>query len=213
MSNNLEIKNQEDLEKIAENQAEKITNTEIYLHCRGHAAIALNKLHGGCLDTSTVFDKLAKSVDMVLDGNINEIQAMLITQAKSLEYIFYDAIAKLPNANIEQAEVFANIALKAQGGCRKTLMSLAELKHPRRTMTIIKQQNNAINQQVNSGVSAVSQSPKNNNKFANELNAKVAYETKIMDIGTKIATGTANTPSEAMGAFNRPKNFRGKDDI
>ncbi len=214
MAKNLELinQNQEIIEQIDENKTEKMANAEVYLHCRGHAAIALNKLHGGNLDTSTVIDRLSKSVDRVLDGNLNEIEAMLITQAKSLEYMFYDAITKLPNASMEHAEVFANIALRAQSGCRKTLMSLAELKHPRRTTTIIKQQNNAINQQVNNGVKSVSQSHKNNKKFANELNAKASYETK-MDTGPAVTTSSPNTPAEALGSLNRAKNSRRKDDI
>lgn len=38
--------------------------------------------------------------------------------------------------------------LRAQTGCRKTLMARTELKHSRRSTTFIKQQNNAITQQV-----------------------------------------------------------------
>lgn len=181
----------------------KRANAEVYLHCRGHAAIALNKLHGGGLDLAVVVDRLSKSVDRVIDGNTNEIESMLITQAKSLEFMFYDALTKLPNASMEHAEVFANIALRAQSGCRKTLMALTELKHPRRSTTFIKQQNNAITQQVNNSVKSECEI-ENNRKAANELNAKVAHETKNMDIETKIATGTANTPAETVGVFDRP---------
>ncbi len=197
----------ETIEKDQFEEKRKKSNTEVYLHCRGHAAIALNKLHGGELDTSAVIERLSRSVDRVIDGNTNEIEAMLITQSKCLEFMFYDALTKLPNASMEHAEVFANIALRAQMGCRKTLMALTEIKHPRRSTTFIKQQYNAITQEVNNGVKSESQSIEINNKVANELNAGVAYEPKNMDIRTTITTGATNTPTETVGAFNRSENI------
>lgn len=206
---NNELKDQPIHDQIKKEQLEekrKITNTEVYLHCRGHAAIALNKLHGGGLDTVAVMDRLSRSVDRVIDGNTNEIESMLITQAKSLEFMFYDALIKLPNASMEHAEVFANIALRAQTGCRKTLMALTELKHPRRSTTFIKQQNNAITQQVNNGVKSEPHSIENDTNFSNELDAEVSYEIKTMDSGTTSTTGSTNTPTEAVGALNRSKN-------
>ncbi len=44
----------------------------------------------------------------------------------------------------------------------------------------------------------------NNKKNANELNAKVSYETKKLDIGTTIITGTTDTTTETLGVLNRP---------
>ena len=176
MSN--EFKEQAILEESEKNQMrekKKAATTELYLHSRGHAAIALSKLHGSGFDDVTAFERLSRSVDRVLDGDLNEIEAMLITQAKSLEYVFYDALTKLPSASMEHAEVFGNIALKAQAGCRKTLMALAELKHPRRTTTIIKQQNNAITQQVNNNVKSEACEIENNKKIANELLSEVNH--------------------------------------
>ncbi|WP_028389655.1 hypothetical protein [Legionella fairfieldensis] len=186
------------IEKDKIEEKRKAATTEFYLHSRGHATMALSKLHGSGFDSVTVFEQLSRSVDRVLNNDTNEIEAMLMTQAKSLEYVFYDALTKLPDSSMERAEVCASIALKAQAGCRKTLMALAELKHPRRTTTIIKQQNNAVTQQVNNNVKSELCEIENNKKIANELNVKVAYETKVMDIGTTIATGTANTAAETM---------------
>ena len=190
------IQDQIEKEKIEEKR--KVATTELYLHSRGHATIALSKLHGNGFDEIAVFDRLSRSVDRVHNNDMNEIEAMLITQAKSLEYFFYDALTKLPNANMENAAVFADIALKAQAGCRKTLMALAELKHPRRT-TIIKQQNNAITQQVNNNVKS-----ENNKKLANELNAGALYETKNMDIGAAITASATNPSAETLEVLHRP---------
>ncbi|EHL32311.1 hypothetical protein [Legionella drancourtii] len=198
-------------EKNKIEEKKKAATTELYLHCRGHATLALSKLHGNGFDGVAAFDRLSRSVDRVLNNDTNEIEAMLMTQAKSLEYVFYDALSKLPNSSIEHAEVFANIALRSQNGCRKTLMALAELKHPRRTTTFIKQQNNhAFNQQVNNGVNSEGHSIENNNKAPNELNAKVSYEAKKMDIGTTFETGAANTPAEAMGVLDGAQDHGGQ---
>ncbi|KTD00845.1 hypothetical protein [Fluoribacter gormanii] len=188
-------------EKKKADEKKNAATTELYLHCRGHATMALSKLHGNGFDGEAALERLSRSVDRIHNNDTNEIEAMLMTQAKSLEYLFYDALGKLPSSNMEHAEVFASIALKAQSGCRKTLMALAELKYPR-TTTIIKQQNNVITQQVNNNVKSEAYEIENNKKIANELNAKVAYEAKNMDIGTTITTGTANTPAEAVEVFN-----------
>lgn len=193
------------IEKSKVEEKKKAATTDLYLHCRGHATLALNKLHGGELDVSAVFERLGRSVDNVLDNNTNEIEAMLITQAKSLEYMFYDALAKLASSSIEHAEVIANIALRAQAGCRKALSALIEIKHPRRATTFIKQQNYAVTQQVNNSVKSEPH-PIEIKKATNELNAKVPYETKKMDIGTTITAGSTNTPAEAMGVLKRSKN-------
>ena len=181
----------------------------MYLHSRGHATIALSKLHGSGFDGVAALERLSRSVDRIHNNDTDELEAMLMTQAKSLEYLFYDALGKLPNSNMEHAEVFASIALKAQSGCRKTLMALAELKHPRRSTTIIKQQNNAITQQVNNNVKSEACEIENNKKIANELKAKVDYEEKNMDIGTTIATGSTNTSAEAVGVLNGTQNHGG----
>ncbi|KTD54922.1 hypothetical protein Lsai_2514 [Legionella sainthelensi] len=199
------------MEKDKIEEKKKIASTELYLHSRGHATIALNKLHGGGFDDVAAFDRLSRSVDRVCNNDMNEIEAMLITQAKSLEYMFYDALAKLPDSNMEHAEVIANIALRAQAGCRKTLLALVEIKHPRRTTTFIKQQNNAINQQVNNSVKSDSSSIENNKKIANELNAREPYETKNMDNRTTSTTSSTNTPAEAMEVLDRSKNSKRKN--
>lgn len=195
------------IEKDQKEEKRKIANTEVYLHCRGHAAIALNKLHGGGLDTSAVIDRLSRSVDRILDNNTNEIQAMLISQAKSLEYMFFDALGKLHNSSIEHAEVIAKIAIRAQSGCRKTLLALMEIKHPRRITTFIKQQNNhAINQQVNNGVKSALEETQITHETANELRGGSTHETTKLDIGATITTSSKNTPPENMAILNRSKN-------
>lgn len=49
--------------------------------------------------------------------------------------------------HVDQLDLYARLTLKAQNQLRQTLSTLAEIRNPRRT-TFIKQQNQAVNQQV-----------------------------------------------------------------
>jgi hypothetical protein len=115
---------------------------------------------------------------------------------------------KLTNVDmINQIEVFSNIAFRAQAECRKTLSVLAELKHPRR-VTFVKQQNNAVNQQVNNTVKYESEEFENSKKFANELISEMTHEK--VDIGRAISAGAIDSSSETVDVFNGAKNSGGE---
>ncbi|HHF7344410.1 TPA: hypothetical protein ACPSKB_000815 [Legionella feeleii] len=184
---------------------QKINSSIVQTNCLASAALAIDHLHGRgrLLDAPTIMDQLATSANKVNDGNLKEVEQMLVTQAKTLDYIFYDALKQLADVNmINQIEVFSNIAFRAQSQCRKTLATLAELKHPRR-VTFVKQQNNAINQQVKNAEDAKSENFKKNKKFANELISEVTHEK--VDIGGTISASSIDSASETVGALNRPK--------
>lgn len=156
----------EEIERQFKRNQERINNARINTNCFASAALAISNLHGR-LDSGVAMDKLLSSADKIKKGNINEIEEMLITQAKTLDYLFYDAINKLVNLDmINQIEVFTNIAFRAQAQCRKTLAVLSEIKHPKRT-TFIHKQNNAI--QVNHAVKSSSKKNKISSEVANEL--------------------------------------------
>lgn len=107
----------------------------------------------------------------------------------------------------EQLDLYARLALKAQNQQRQTLRTLAEIRNPRRA-TFIRQQNQAVNQQV--------------------FNSPVAAETgKIRDLTTSEVLGLGvddervdfRAPTLAVGhdanlatvgAFDRPANDRGE---
>ncbi|MCW8452513.1 hypothetical protein [Legionella quinlivanii] len=185
---------------------QKINSSIVQTNCLASAAMAIDHLHGRgrLLDAPTIMDQLATSANKVNDGNLKEVEQMLVAQAKTLDYIFYDALKQLADVNmINQIEVFSNIAFRAQSQCRKTLAALAELKHPRR-VTFVKQQNNAINQQVNNGIESESGNFKKNKKFANELITEVAHEK--VDVGGAISASAIDSSSEALEVFNGTKN-------
>lgn len=158
--------NNEEIERQAKRKQERIDNAKIRTNCFASAALTISKLHGR-LDSGTAMDKLLNSAEKINKGNISEIEEILMTQAKTLDFLFYDAINKLVNLDmINQIEVFTNIAFRAQAQCRKTLAVLSEIKHPKRT-TFIHKQNNAI--QVNHAVKSPSEENKISSKVANEL--------------------------------------------
>ena len=179
---------------------DKIHLSQLHTNCFASAATAINKLHGHghALDTVEIMGVLMSSASAIKDGNLLEVEQMLITQAKALEYVFYDALTQLPSLNmINQIQIFSEIAFKAQSQCRKTLAVLAELKHPRRT-TFIKQQNNAVNQQINQ----VAQGSKieNNKKLKNKVVSEVKLE-KMDQRGTLEAVPT-NKTAETVPLFD-----------
>lgn len=50
----------------------------------------------------------------ITDGNTKEIEQMLYTHAKTLDYVFYDALSQLADCSmINQIETYANIAFRA----------------------------------------------------------------------------------------------------
>ena len=135
---------------------------------------------------------------------------MLMTQAKALDFFFYQMLGKLADThNVKQIQAYTDIALRSQNQSRKALSVLADFKNPRRA-TFIKQQNNAINQQVNNGAKPAA--IKNKKKFANELIAKVPHGSETMDIGTTIEAIPKNTTTKTVGAINGAKNRLRQDD-
>jgi hypothetical protein len=98
------------------------------------------------LHTETV-----KHVKKTLKGDTSDQETMLITQAKTLDLLFNNMVSKAVSSQyLNQMVAYMNIAIKAQNQCRKTICALHSIKHPQQ-QTVIKQQNNAVNQQVNNG--------------------------------------------------------------
>lgn len=179
-------------ESLLKEQA--VTNADIATDCLLNAALTIKNLNNSKTDAPTVLKRLFKSANQLNNGNIKEIEQMLMTQAKTLDYLFYDSLNKLIGCNlINQIESFTNIALRAQNQSKKTLMALASLKNPQNT-TFIKQQNNAINQQINNQQPELQ--TKKSKKVANEL-LEVKSEQRL-DIGATAAPVTNDSTMETV---------------
>jgi len=103
--------------------------------------------------TPTALAKTVQEVrQMIAKGDYSEIESQLINSAIALQRIFEIYTQRMINEKYFVAQgTYGQIALKAQNQARKTLLTLAELKNPKK-LTFIKQQNNAqinLNQEKN----------------------------------------------------------------
>ena len=150
-------------------------------------------------DKNKLAGVLRDQINQVLEGNLSRPGAMLITQAHVLQEVFTNFTSRMANTEyINQLEAFSKIALRAQNQCQRTLKTLLEFKNPKRT-TFIKQQNNAINQQINEG--DPEEISEKEIKPANEL-LDVTHEARLDSPETKEAI-TVDTEVETVGELVR----------
>ena len=94
-----------------------------------------------------------ESREKIAKGDFSQVEAQLISQAVALQRIFEIYTQRMINEEYFVAQgVYGKLALKSQAQALKTLLTLAELKNPKK-LTFIKQQNNAqinLNQEKNS---------------------------------------------------------------
>jgi len=91
---------------------------------------------------------LAGNATEVRKGNMVEAERILLSQAEVLQAFFNRTLglAAFMMDNPEQCDRYASLALRAQEQCRKTLMTLAELKNPKKPTQFIK---NYVDKQLN----------------------------------------------------------------
>src|SRR4051812_209523 len=115
------------------NNEQNMDKAKKQINCFSKSARAIGSLYSRSksLDESAVMQELIEGAKKISDGNTTEIEQILFTHAKTLDYIFYDALSQLSDCQIiNHIEVFANIAFRAQNQSRKALLALAELKNP-----------------------------------------------------------------------------------
>lgn len=106
------------------------------------------------------------------------VEQMLLDQALVLQNLFghYAKSAYRNRANPPHFQAYADVALKAQNQCRRTLATLVDIRNPRRTQFIKKQVNQAVNQQVNNTLVAP-ETRKIQNQGSSELLTVIPNET------------------------------------
>ena len=110
-------------------------------------SIGLQDITG--LDRDALQAELAIQNEALFSGDITRIEAMLLDQSHTLQALFTHFLQRISGCEyLQQVETYTRLSLKAQNQCRQTLATLGELKNPKRA-TFIKQQNNAVNQQIN----------------------------------------------------------------
>jgi len=165
-----------------------------------HAAASIRTLENKDWELSGLINELSGQVKAVNDGDLSQVEGMLLTQAYTLNELF-NGLAKRAHVQkeIKLYEAFLRLSLKAQIQCRTTLETLAAIKNP---PIVYARQANIANgpQQVNNGMAAdprMRESEKAPNKLLEEI------PSERLDFGTTQATSGIDKALETVGQGNR----------
>jgi hypothetical protein len=130
----------------------------------------LNNIH----DVNALTKILSQQTADVIGGNMTRPEAMLLSQAHTLDALFNSLVMKgLNQSHMPHYDSFLRLAFKAQAQCRSTLQSLSDIKNP--SVVYAKQANITNgNQQINNGVSAPR--TQENQNYSNELLTELPNE-------------------------------------
>jgi len=145
-------------------------------------------------------EELSAQCASVSSGNLERPEALLTTQAQTLDAIFQDLIRKAYDnmARFDAAERLLRLAFKAQSQSRATIETLALVKNPP-SATFVKQANLANGpQQVNNNQLSRTQE---NESRRNELLEKT--DGKRLEPSTSSRSGRSDSEMAAMAKLNR----------
>ena len=163
------------------------------------------------LDLGGLVDGLADQVALAKTGDLSRGEAMLVSQAHTLDAIFHTCARRAASnmgEHLPAAETYLRLAFKAQSQCRMTWETLAEIKNPR-TVAFVHQANMTTGpQQINNGT--VPEQRSRARETVNEPNKLLeATYGERLDPGTAGTAGGANTHLATVGAIHRPKDTGG----
>lgn len=183
--------------------AEGLTRPEV------QAACALKLFQGDNYEVNTLITELERQSAKVNGGDLSRAEAMLISQAHTLDEVFSSflrrAHANFGGGYFDTGERYTRLALKAQSQCRATLQTLAEVKNPR-PLAFVRQANITSGpQQVNNGPAPTREQSLIQ---SNELSG-VPFLELPQNARAAGAAAAANPALEAVAAVNGPKDGRG----
>jgi hypothetical protein len=171
-------------------------------------AMALNRFTRGTIGEVSL-DKLVEamtaSAKRVKDGDMRDVEAMLVSQATVLNGLFADLLRRssinLNNSYLDAGERFLKLAYKAQNQCRMTLETLSTIKNP--PVVYAKQANIAHGpQQVNNGPTPATRTGQNESA-PNKLLEQSPEQ--FLDPAATGTTSNFNPPVEALETLHRSK--------
>jgi hypothetical protein len=139
------------------------------------------------------------------DGNLGRSEAMLVTQAHTLDALFHSMAGRSracsAAGDTAKAETYMRLALKAQSQCRTTIEALAEIKNP--PVVYARQANVAAgHQQVNNAGE-----PSRVREIENAPNKLLeAQHGERLDTGAATPASGANQTMETVGTVNGAAN-------
>ncbi len=155
------------------------------------------------ININALIDELGTQVTSVKEGNMGRAEAMLISQAHTLDALFAELISR---SRLNMGEYFPaackymTLAFKAQSQCRCTLEALAEIKNPKPYI----QNNRAQYQQVNNGVPEP-RAHGENSKSTNGLLEDQSNDGQWLDTGAPETTSENDKELEAVEAKHWPQ--------
>ncbi|CDS49866.1 hypothetical protein [Polaromonas sp. CG9_12] len=153
-------------------------------------------------DPGTILEGLHEQAKAIHQGDMRPVESMLMGQAVALQSMFSDFALRAKSAQSLQAvQCLAQLALRAQAGCRSTLQTLADVKNPRQ-VAFVKQTNVAQMQQVNNGTLPPSR-VENIQAAPIELLVGEPYGRTKMDTRATRAAGPADSGIVTVGKVNR----------
>lgn len=167
---------------------------------------------GGTVELHGLVNELQAQVAAVNAGDMSRPEAMLVSQAHTLDGIF-NTLATRAKANmggegdyLSTAELYLRLALRAQNQCRATLETLGQLKNPSQ-VSFVKQANIANGpQQVNNGTPSA--------RTGETVNAPTEVledqNGQWVDTGAQEAASGPNQELATVGAIHRAEDGRGK---
>jgi hypothetical protein len=175
-----------------------------------HTATLFIQGSAGKLDIGEAFDVMEAKAVKTGEGDLSELEATLTAQAVTLNTVFNELARRAAfnmGQHIDATEKYMRLALKAQGQCRATVETLAEIKFPR-SATFIKQANIAQQQQVNNGQTGIESSthagaPEKTINPTNELISEQANAT--LDTAGAGTASSLDSKLEAVETVNRAK--------
>lgn len=156
------------------------------------------------IDTPGLISALQEQILAVNSGDLKHAEAMLITQATSLQTL-YSRLAERAMAqdSLLAMEPLLKLALRCQNQSRQTLETLAAVRNP--PLVVARQANIATNLQVNNGGFA-SRAGENENPQTQLLSE--GHGTRMDSSGAAAPIGI-DPALEAVGALNRTAHGRG----
>lgn len=155
------------------------------------------------VDITDMVKAMSKAAKEVANGNLNRVEAMLVSQAISLDAMFQSLALRANKAEyMKNLEAFMRLALKAQSQCRTTIEAIGLLKNPG---TYIRQANIAQgHQQVNNTYAKTSEHTVAQKSEVEQSKLMEGKRHEWMDTRAQSQAVASHQGLEAVGAVDRP---------
>ncbi|MDH3636393.1 MAG: hypothetical protein OES20_16970 [Gammaproteobacteria bacterium] len=157
----------------------------------------------GDIELNCLIDSLVEQTKASNDGDMSRAEAMLTTQAHTLDAIFNNLASRAIKAEyMNNLDIYLKLALRAQSQCRATWEALSAIKNPP-IMGYVGQANIAQGPQQVNNTPDTPRARKNQNQQNKQLEQKDGERLDTRATGT---TGEADPAMAALGEIDGAEN-------